>query len=68
MTVRYDSAAIEVDVRDDGRAVSGDGNAGGHGLVGMRERASLLGGTVEAGPVAGGGYRVHARLPLEASP
>ncbi len=37
----------------------------GHGLVGMRERASLYGGTVTAGPVAGGGWTVHAELDLD---
>jgi len=36
----------------------------GHGLVGMRERASLIGGQVHAGPTAGGGYGVRATLPL----
>src|SRR5262245_59993332 len=64
VTVTYEDDAVEVDVRDDGRA-SGDGQGGGRGLVGMRERAALVGGTLEAGPQPGGGYRVHARLPLE---
>jgi signal transduction histidine kinase len=32
----------------------------------MRERTAMLGGTLDAGPVPGGGFRVHARLPLEA--
>jgi signal transduction histidine kinase len=65
VTVTYEDDAVEVDVRDDGRA-AGDGQGGGRGLVGMRERAALVGGTLEAGPQPGGGYRVHARLPLEA--
>ena len=66
VTVRYGADAVELDVRDDGRAAgSGAANGTGHGLAGMRERAALLGGTLDAGPLPGGGYRVHARLPLE---
>jgi signal transduction histidine kinase len=66
VTVRYASGAVEIDVRDDGRAKPAtEGDPGGLGLVGMRERATLLGGSLEAGPLPEGGYRVHATLPLE---
>jgi signal transduction histidine kinase len=41
-----------------------DAGGSGHGLDGMRERARLLGGSLETGPVADGGYRVAARLPI----
>jgi signal transduction histidine kinase len=69
VTVRYGDGAVELDVRDDGRGSAGpDANGTGRGLVGMRERAALLGGTLEAGPLPGGGYGVHARLPLDAAP
>jgi signal transduction histidine kinase len=37
---------------------------GGHGLVGMRERATMLGGSLETGPTADGGFRVTAVLPV----
>ncbi|WP_095757501.1 sensor histidine kinase [Streptomyces xinghaiensis] len=42
------------------------GPPGGHGLLGMRERVSALGGVCETGPRRGGGFRVHVRLPLTA--
>jgi signal transduction histidine kinase len=64
--LRLGADALEVDVRDNGRPVADGSAGGGRGLVGMRERAGLLGGTFEAGPMEGGGYRVHALLPLEA--
>jgi len=53
---------LELDVEDDGIGAP-VGTNGGHGLVGMRERVGLYGGTLEAGPVASG-FRVHATLPL----
>src|SRR5207244_1814047 len=49
VAVRYRDSGLEVEVRDDGRGeTNGDGD--GHGLLGMRERALLLGGELEAGP------------------
>jgi signal transduction histidine kinase len=63
--VRYDGDHVEIEVRDDGRRVDGKAStAGGHGLVGMRERVSIYGGELEAGARAEGGYRLRARLPV----
>ncbi|MEU3415122.1 MULTISPECIES: sensor histidine kinase [unclassified Streptomyces] len=57
---------LEVTVLDDGAgAVPGTpGDGGGHGLLGMRERVTALGGTLATGPRYGGGFRVHAILPV----
>jgi signal transduction histidine kinase len=64
--LRYLDAEVELTVRDDGRPVAaGDGQ--GHGLAGMRERVALHSGTLQAGPRAGGGYEVRARLPALAA-
>jgi signal transduction histidine kinase len=65
--LRYGPSSVQVDVTDDGRAVSGPGadNGRGHGLVGMRERVAMLGGNLEAGYRPSGGFEVRATLPLE---
>ena len=61
--VRFGNQWLELTVRDDGHG-SSDGGTPGYGLVGMRERATLLGGQLDAGPRPTGGFTVHARFPL----
>ncbi|MFF3331324.1 sensor histidine kinase [Streptomyces sp. NPDC002888] len=58
---------IEITVLDDGRPGTEDHSesGGGHGLLGMRERVTALRGTLTTGPRYGGGFRVHAILPLK---
>lgn len=66
--IRYATGDLEIDVRNDGALgplSPGDESGGGHGLIGMRERVALYGGTLEAGPLADGGFRVRARVPLD---
>ncbi|WP_405657993.1 sensor histidine kinase [Streptomyces sp. NBC_00079] len=61
-------AALNLDVTDDGQAKrAASWGAPGHGIIGMRERVALFGGDFYAGPVADGGFRVSARLPLTPS-
>ena len=66
VVVRYGREALELSVTDDGRPRS-TGDAGGHGLMGMRERVALYGGELKAGPHPDGGFSVEARLPLDPS-
>jgi signal transduction histidine kinase len=78
-----DRSGIVIEVLDDGSADKGlesasgrrssdsdrpDGRSAGHGIVGMRERALLLGGTLDARPRPGGGFRVVAHLPTGGEP
>lgn len=67
VTVRFAARELRVDVVDDGGGsparINGDG--GGHGLVGMRERVNLYDGELHAGPRESGGFEVSARLPVK---
>jgi signal transduction histidine kinase len=66
VAISYERAALALSIADDGRgAASGQPASPGHGLVGMTERAVMLGGTLEAGPRPGGGFLVQAQLPTE---
>jgi signal transduction histidine kinase len=58
----YRASGLEVEVTDDGNGTASPGGSG-HGLIGMRERVSLFGGTLITGPRPDGGFRVWALLP-----
>jgi signal transduction histidine kinase len=68
VTIQYAEAALLVEIADTGRGAtlrSDDEGGSGHGLRGMRERATAAGGTIEIGPAPSGGFRVAARFPLD---
>jgi signal transduction histidine kinase len=61
--VEANAELVRLTVEDNGDPAATGGPSSGYGLVGMRERATLLGGTFHAGPTAGRGWRVEAMLP-----
>jgi signal transduction histidine kinase len=64
VTIGHGRGAVTVEVCDDGRARPAATGAGaGHGLIGMRERVAIFGGTLIADPRPGGGFRLMATLP-----
>jgi signal transduction histidine kinase len=66
VALRYRDDRLDVEVRDDGSGNS-DGPGDGHGLIGMRERVVIFGGSLDAGPAPGGGFAIAARFPSTAS-
>jgi len=64
VTVRYEAAGVGLEIRDQGGVPTGGTWTGGHGLIGMRERVAMFGGSLEAAE-HNGGFLVRARLPLE---
>ena len=67
LALHYRADEIEIEVVNEGGGATTNGDGSGRGLVGMRERVTLYGGTLEAAPRCGG-YRVAARLPLDPGP
>lgn len=63
VTIRYRPDVLEVEVVDDGRGATAKPASAGHGLIGMRERAAIVGGVVEAGSASESGFAVRALLP-----
>jgi two-component system, NarL family, sensor histidine kinase DesK len=64
--VRCGDGAATVEIRDDGQGAAAQRSSAGHGLRGLAERAAAAGGTLEAGPRAGGGFRLAVSLPVPA--
>jgi signal transduction histidine kinase len=62
VVIRYRARALELEISDDGHRVIVPADGSGQGLVGMRERVALYGGTLETGPRDQGGFRVRVRL------
>jgi signal transduction histidine kinase len=66
VAISYSEDHLDLLILDDGRGASAEsGDEVGHGIVGMRERITVLGGEFSAGPKTGGGYQVHAIIPIE---
>ena len=64
VTLTYGPTSLVLEIVDDGAGGSTEAETG-HGLDGMRERALMYGGTIDAGPLEEGGFRVRAELPLD---
>ena len=69
ISLRAEKGDLLLSVEDDGKGLAPEqlGESKGLGVIGMRERASLIGGTLSIGPGAGGGVRVELRIPLAAA-
>lgn len=66
--VDVEAGMLHLVVTDDGSGANGGGRLGGHGLVGMRERVAVFGGSLDVGPAPDGGFRVDATLPYGGDP
>jgi signal transduction histidine kinase len=67
VSLHFHPRELIIDILDDGQPAGPDADGAprpGRGIIGMRERVSLYGGNLSAGPCPGGGFQVHARFPL----
>lgn len=66
VAVEVGSQNVTIEITDNGRGAGVAASPDGFGIIGMRERVAAVGGTIDAGPRRGGGWRVRAVLPLDA--
>lgn len=66
--LQWTAASLVLEVSDDGRGAAAAADGAGQGVLGMRERAAMLGGSLTAGPRPGGGFRVRAEIPIPPLP
>ena len=64
VTIIRSGGMVRVSVHDDGAGPGGPASSSAHGIVGMRERAAVYGGTLRTGARPGGGFEVEASIPL----
>ena len=62
--LQWTATSLVLEVSDDGRGAAAESDGAGQGVVGMHERAAMLGGTLTVGPRPGGGFRMRAEIPL----
>lgn len=60
----FEASRLDITVTNDGHRSNGSSGRDGHGLIGIRERAALFGGTADAGTLPDGGWQLRATLPL----
>ncbi|MCB2175475.1 MAG: sensor histidine kinase [Actinomycetales bacterium] len=66
--LQWGATSLVLEVSDDGRGAAAADDGAGQGSIGMRERATMLGGTLTLGPRPGGGFRVRAEIPIPPAP
>ena len=66
ISLRISGEVVTIEIGDDGRGAGAGQSTDGFGIIGMHERVTAAGGTLDVGPRVGGGWRVRAHLPIDA--